>query len=132
MERCKNCNNLVELDIHGQNYECAKYVDKEGAQIMGKNVILAKVLMESTRSGRLKMIDKLYIAKNGTPHVVRALETVREFTKGEKMENTATTEQVLLQRQKQESIARWTFYVDDLSYPKFTMQLETFERNTKR
>ena len=72
------------------------------------------------------MIDKLYIAKNGTPHVVRALETVREFTKGEKMENTATTEQVLLQRQKQESIARWTFYVDDLSYPKFTMQLETF------
>lgn len=72
------------------------------------------------------MINELYTSKNGTPHVVRALETVREFTKGEKMENTATTEQVLLQRQKQESIARWTFYVDDLSYPKFTMQLETF------
>ena len=72
------------------------------------------------------MTNKLYTSKNGTPHVVRALETVREFTKGEKMENTATTEQVLLQRQKQESIARWTFYVDDLSYPKFTMQLETF------
>lgn len=72
------------------------------------------------------MINRLYTSKNGTPHVVRALETVREFTKGEKMENTATTEQVLLQRQKQESIARWTFYVDDLSYPKFTMQLETF------
>ena len=72
------------------------------------------------------MIGKLYTAKNGTPHVVHVLDVVREFTKGEKMENTAITEQVLLQRQKQESIARWTFYVDDLSYPKFTMQLETF------
>ena len=47
MESCANCKHLIELDIHGQNYECAKYVDKEGAQIMGKNVILAKVLMES-------------------------------------------------------------------------------------
>lgn len=47
MESCRNCNNLVELDIHGQNYECAKYVDVNGAQIMDANVIFAKVKMES-------------------------------------------------------------------------------------
>ena len=47
MESCKNCKHLKELDIHARNYECAKYVDKDGAQIMGENTIFAKVAMES-------------------------------------------------------------------------------------
>ena len=47
MESCKNCKHLKELDIHAQKFECAKYVDKDGAQIMGENTIFAKVQMES-------------------------------------------------------------------------------------
>ena len=47
METCKNCKHLKELDIYEKNYECAKYVDKDGAQIMGENTIFAKVAMES-------------------------------------------------------------------------------------
>ena len=47
MESCKNCKHLIERDIHAQKYECAKYVDKDGAQIMGENTIFAKVQMES-------------------------------------------------------------------------------------
>ena len=47
MKSCKNCEHLKELDIHAQKYECAKYVDKDGAQIMGENTIFAKVAMES-------------------------------------------------------------------------------------
>ena len=47
METCKNCKHLIELDIYEKNYECAKYVDVNGVQIMGKNTIFAKVAMES-------------------------------------------------------------------------------------
>ena len=47
MESCKNCKHLKELDIHARNYECAKYVDVNGEQIMGENIIFAKVQMES-------------------------------------------------------------------------------------
>ena len=72
------------------------------------------------------MIGKLYTAKNGTPHVVQVLDVVREFTKGEKMENTAITQQVFLQRQKLETIGRLSFYTDDLNFKRFSMELETF------
>lgn len=47
METCKNCKHLIELDTYGGKYKCAKYVDKDGAQIMGENTIFAKVAMES-------------------------------------------------------------------------------------
>ena len=47
MKSCKNCKHLKELDIHGGKYECAKYVDVNGEQIMGENTIFAKVAMES-------------------------------------------------------------------------------------
>ena len=75
---------------------------------------------------------KLYKAKTGTPHIVREIERIREFTKGEKMENTAPLMQVVLQRQKiygvidpfKESIPQ---YKDDKSYPKFCMLDITFE-----
>ena len=47
METCKNCKHLIPLDTYGGKYECAKYLDKDGAQIMGENTIFAKVAMES-------------------------------------------------------------------------------------
>ena len=47
MESCKNCKHLKELDTYGGKYECAKYVDVNGEQIMGENTIFAKVAMES-------------------------------------------------------------------------------------
>ena len=47
METCKNCKHLKELDTYGGKYECAKYVDVNGEQIMGENTIFAKVAMES-------------------------------------------------------------------------------------
>ena len=47
MKSCKNCKHLIELDIHAQKFKCAKYVDKDGAQIMCENTIFAKVAMES-------------------------------------------------------------------------------------
>ena len=47
MKSCKNCKHLKELDIYAQKYECAKYVDVNGEQIMGENTIFAKVAMES-------------------------------------------------------------------------------------
>ena len=47
MKSCKNCKHLIPLDTYGDKYECAKYVDKDGAQIMGENIIFAKVTMES-------------------------------------------------------------------------------------
>ena len=72
------------------------------------------------------MINKLYTAKNGTPHVVRVLDVVREFTKGEKMENTAITQQVLLQRQKIEDYGEEVYFKDDSSFKKFSIELEPF------
>ena len=47
MQSCANCKHLIELDIHGQDYECAKYIDVNGAQIMDANVIFDKVQMET-------------------------------------------------------------------------------------
>ena len=35
------------METCGGKYECAKYLDKDGAQIMGENTIFAKVAMES-------------------------------------------------------------------------------------
>ena len=47
MESCKNCKHLKQLDFHGWEFECTKYVDSNGAQIMHETVIYAKVQMES-------------------------------------------------------------------------------------
>ena len=73
---------------------------------------------------------KLYKAKTGTPHIVREIERIREFTKGEKMENTAPLTQVVLQRQKLCSIPEdhpHPFYLNDEEYSKFCMLDITFE-----
>ena len=73
---------------------------------------------------------KLYKAKTGTPHIVMEVERIREFTKGEKMENTAPLIQVVLQRQKLCSIPEdpyRPFYLNDEDYPRFCMLDITFE-----
>lgn len=71
---------------------------------------------------------KLYKAKTGTPHIVREIERIREFTKGECMENTAPLIQVILQRQMRVGEGREDDdYKDDILYPKFCMLDITFE-----
>ena len=72
---------------------------------------------------------KLYKAKTGTPHIVREIERIREFTKGEKMENTAPLTQVVLQRQKLCSDPEYLYdlYLNDEEYPRFCMLDITFK-----
>ena len=72
------------------------------------------------------MLNELYTAKNGTLHVVKVVNVVREITKGEKMENTAITQQVLAQRQKFYNFGKETFFEDDLDFEEFSMELELF------
>lgn len=76
------------------------------------------------------MIGKVYKAKVGTPHIVRVLGTYREMLKGESLENTAYTMQVLSQRQ--------SLYIDDdnhlqvfddVEYAPFCMEQELFLEN---
>ena len=71
---------------------------------------------------------KIYKAKTGTPNIVREIERIREFTKGEKMENTAPLIQVVLQRQKLlPSEDPYSIYLNDEEYPRFCMLDITFE-----
>ena len=72
------------------------------------------------------MLNELYTAKNGTLHVVKVVNVVREITKGEKIENTAITQQVLAQRQKFYTFGKETFFEDDLDFEEFSMELELF------
>ena len=72
------------------------------------------------------MLNELYTAKNGTLHVVKVVNVIREMTKGEKIENTAITQQVLAQRQKFYSFGKETSHEDDLNFEPFSMGLELF------
>ena len=72
------------------------------------------------------MLNELYTAKNGTLHVVKVVNVVREITKGEKIENTAITQQVLAQRQKFYTFGKETLNEDDLNFEPFSMELELF------
>ena len=72
------------------------------------------------------MLNELYTAKNGTLHVVKVVNVVREMTKGEKIENTAITQQVLLQRQKRDDYEEEVYFKDDLDFQPFSMELELF------
>jgi len=78
------------------------------------------------------ILMKLYKAKTGTPHIVREIERIREFTKGEGLENTAPLIQVVAQRQKETDVAQIAtrkgilFSTDDRTYPKFCMLDTTF------
>ena len=72
------------------------------------------------------MINDLYTPIKGSPHVVKVVNVLREFTKGEKMENTAITQQVLAQRQKFYNFGKETLNEDDLNFEPFSMALELF------
>ena len=72
------------------------------------------------------MLNELYTAKNGTLHVVKVVNVVREITKGEKIENTAITQQVLAQRQKFYTFGKETLHEDDLDFEEFSIELELF------
>ena len=72
------------------------------------------------------MINDLYTPIKGSPHVVKVVNVLREFTKGEKMENTAITQQVLAQRQKFYNFGKETLNEDDLNFEPFSMELELF------
>lgn len=86
------------------------------------------------------MTDKLYKARNGTEHIVRVIGKYREMLRGETIDNTAWTYQVLAQRQvktideithpnlkKQWSVSLW--YDDDTDFDPFTMEYELFMEN---
>ena len=72
------------------------------------------------------MLNELYTPIKGTPHVVKVVNVVREITKGEKIENTAITQQVLAQRQKFYIFSKETLNEDDLNFEPFSMELELF------
>ena len=72
------------------------------------------------------MLNELYTPIKGTPHVVKVVNVIREMTKGEKIENTAITQQVLAQRQKFYSFGKETLHEDDLNFEPFSMGLELF------
>ena len=77
------------------------------------------------------MINELYAPIKGTPHVVKVVNVLREMTKGENIENTAITQQVLLQRQKfyiidRMGVGKETLHEDDLNFEPFSMALELF------
>ena len=72
------------------------------------------------------MINDLYTPIKGTPHVVKVVNVIIEMTKGEKIENTAITQQVLLQRQKRDDYEEEVYFKDDLDFQPFSMELELF------
>ena len=72
------------------------------------------------------MLNELYTPIKGTPHIVKVVNVVREITKGEKIENTAITQQVLLQRQKRDDYEEEVYFKDDLDFQPFSMELELF------
>ena len=70
------------------------------------------------------MVYKVYYsAKEGSPHVVEVINRYREMLRGETLENTAHTYQVLAQRQDLTDER----FIADKSYPPFTMEEELFE-----
>ena len=64
-----------------------------------------------------------YSAKEGSPHVVEVINRYREMLRGETLENTAHTCQVLAQRQALTDER----FIADKSYSPFTMEEELFE-----
>lgn len=82
------------------------------------------------------MLGVLYKSKHGTPHIVRVVGKHREMLKGEKLDNTAHTYQVLAQRQKKEILETsgsgnyWTVtfgnFISDNDFDAFNMEEELF------
>ena len=78
------------------------------------------------------MINKLYKARKGTEHIVRVIGKYREMLKGESLENTAHTYQVLAQRQEWVTLPecgyepKTSFWFIDKNFDPFTMEYELF------
>lgn len=79
------------------------------------------------------MTGKLYKSRNGTEHVVKVIGKHREMLKGEKLDNTAHTYQVLAQRQKSiygygeiTSFMGQILAEDDVFFKPFSMEEELF------
>ena len=78
------------------------------------------------------MIDKLYKARKGTEHIVRVIGKYREMLRGEILENTAHTYQVLAQRQEWVTLPKCgydpktSFWFRDKNFDPFTMEYELF------
>ena len=81
------------------------------------------------------MIGELYKARKGTEHIVRVIGKYREMLKGEILENTAHTYQVVAQRQKWVTIPKsgydpkQSFWNADKNFDPFTMEYELFLEN---
>jgi hypothetical protein len=69
-------------------------------------------------------INKLYEATTGSPHVIKALARIREITKGETLDNTAPSFQILCHRQKLNEAKE---FVPDMDWDWFTMPEGHFE-----
>ena len=77
------------------------------------------------------MIGELYKARKGTEHIVRVIGKYREMLRGETLENTAHTYQVLAHRQMRvggDRASEDDFWPDPLFSP-FTMEYELFLEN---
>ena len=80
------------------------------------------------------MINKLYKSKHGTPHIVRVVGKHREMLRGETLECTAHTYQVLAQRQQYIptgmlqllTLEKIYKYEDNEDFDPFTMEYELF------
>ncbi len=74
-------------------------------------------------------IAQMYKARFGTAHYVKVLAKYREMLKGETLENTAHTYQVVAQRYTQTpDTGSWA---ENTSYTPFTTELELFLDNYK-
>jgi hypothetical protein len=74
------------------------------------------------------MTGKLYKSRNGTEHIVKVIDKHREMLKGEKLDNTAYTYQVLAQRQMRVGgdRANEDEYWNDPLFEPFSMEEELF------
>ena len=64
----------------------------------------------------------LYKSATGTHHIVKHLSKYREMLRGERLENTAYTYQIVAQRQKWNEL----FFEDDTDFEPFCMESELF------
>ena len=85
-----------------------------------------------SKKNEAKMIGELYKARKGTEHIVRVIGKYREMLKGETLECTAHTYQVLAQRQIEvfyDGVKGNPFFINNDEYFPFTMEYELFLEN---
>lgn len=76
-----------------------------------------------------------YVAKRGTPHIVEARQKIREMLRGESLDNTAHTYQIVAQRMMafddamirvDDNPDEATWFYDNALYEPFCMEEELF------